>query len=296
MSVRATSARAYCFTWNNYNDHSIDSLREFYDAGHCDYIVFGKEIAPTTGTPHLQGYMHLKNSKTMSAVHKLISQDGIALIIAKGTANDNFKYCTEDGEFAEWGDRPSDAVSKCVENNAMYSHFIELSKNGDFTKIEELYPVLAVKHNSVMYRYASLHFPKPPELATVCGEWWFGPKSTGKSTLAMKLNPYVKAKNKWWNGFCPRLNPIVYIDEVDHFHAKWIGPDLKNWADKFPFNAETKGGWLYIRPPRLIVSSNYTFAELWAEDKELAGAIADRFTVRMFTTVYERPRIQPIAI
>lgn len=287
---RSSTARGYCFTWNNYTDTTIDVLYEYF-LNECDYMVIGKEIAPTTGTPHLQGYFHMTNTKTMSAIMKLMTQDGIALIKAKGSAQQNFDYCKKSGDWCEWGKRPSSAVNQCKLNNEHYKEWIDLSKAGDFAKCEELYPTLSIKYNSTMYRYASNYAVAPKELDGVCGEWWYGPKSTGKSTCAYALKPYLKAKNKWWNGYSPSDTRVVYIDELDHFHARWIGPDLKNWADKFPFSAETKGSTMIIRPPRLIVSSNYTIAELWSEDRELAGAIMDRFTVRMFETVYERPKI-----
>ena len=51
--------RNYCFTFNNYPDTSlVDNLI-------CKYIAYSKEVAPTTGTPHLQGYVTFVNAKTV---------------------------------------------------------------------------------------------------------------------------------------------------------------------------------------------------------------------------------------
>lgn len=41
--------RSWCFTHNNYTEEDV--LR--YDSLKCERIVVGKEVAPTTGTPHL---------------------------------------------------------------------------------------------------------------------------------------------------------------------------------------------------------------------------------------------------
>ena len=46
---------------------------------------------------------------------------------------------------------------------------------------------------------------------------------------------------------------------MDDLHPKWNEKErLKNWADKFPFQAEFKGGSMLIRPARIVVTSNYT--------------------------------------
>lgn len=48
--------KRFCFTLNNYNDDDLEKLKE-YAQQWCQFAIIGKEIAPTTGTPHLQGYM-----------------------------------------------------------------------------------------------------------------------------------------------------------------------------------------------------------------------------------------------
>jgi len=57
-----------------------------------------------------------------------------------------------------------------------------------------------------------------------------------------------------------------------------LATHLKVWADHYPFTAETKGGGTTIRPKRIIVTSNYSPAELF-EDKVTLEAIERRFKV-----------------
>lgn len=52
MAARKT----YCFTYNNYTGPLEVALQNFLVAN-CDFAVYGREVAPTTGTPHLQVYM-----------------------------------------------------------------------------------------------------------------------------------------------------------------------------------------------------------------------------------------------
>lgn len=49
----------HIFTWNNYPTNGAEILIQFFNHFAYDY-VFQQEIAPTTGTPHLQGIVSLK--------------------------------------------------------------------------------------------------------------------------------------------------------------------------------------------------------------------------------------------
>jgi len=44
-------SRKYVFTWNNYPPTYPGTLDDVL----CKYVVAAEELAPTTGTPHLQG-------------------------------------------------------------------------------------------------------------------------------------------------------------------------------------------------------------------------------------------------
>jgi len=51
----AEKFRNWVFTLNNYTDEDIARLANPYEQ--VKFIAYGKEIAPTTETPHFQGYI-----------------------------------------------------------------------------------------------------------------------------------------------------------------------------------------------------------------------------------------------
>lgn len=53
--------RAWCFTINNYTQADIDAILAL-DHSRIMRLAVGKEVAPSTGTPHLQGYVRFKKS------------------------------------------------------------------------------------------------------------------------------------------------------------------------------------------------------------------------------------------
>jgi len=56
------------------------------------------------------------------------------------------------------------------------------------------------------------------------------------------------------------------------------GHHFKQWADKYPFPAEVKGGTIKLRPQRIIVTSNYRIEECWVKHQDYEP-IKRRFTV-----------------
>ena len=84
---------AYCFTINNYtksDEFACEQLRK-----HATYMIVGKEVAPTTGTPHYQGFIRLKNAMTFHTIQKFLTR--ARLVVANGNDFQNQKYCAEDG-------------------------------------------------------------------------------------------------------------------------------------------------------------------------------------------------------
>ena len=91
--------RDWVFTLNNYQLEDINRIQQIKSV----YQVFGKEIAPTTGTPHLQGYIEFENPRRFSGVKNLIS-DRAHIEIAHSSGPTNQKYCKKDGNWNEWGE------------------------------------------------------------------------------------------------------------------------------------------------------------------------------------------------
>lgn len=103
---------------------------------------------------------------------------------------------------------------------------------------------------------------KPEPLNCVCGLWIHGATGTGKTHAVVTQHPgrYIKPLNKWWDGY--QNEDVIHIDEICPDQSKWIAPFLKKWADKWPFDAEVKGGALQIRPKLVVITSNYTMEEM----------------------------------
>ena len=89
--------KKWCFTLNNYTQSEIDNIKLNLTLDRCYYVVVGKEVGKKKNTPHLQGFVHLKVRKRMQGMKKLISERA-HFETARGSDEDNKKYCTKDGD------------------------------------------------------------------------------------------------------------------------------------------------------------------------------------------------------
>lgn len=90
-------SRAFVFTWNNYPDDHADIL----DALDARYHCYGNEVAPTTGTLHLQGYLYFKHARSVTGIRSALP--GVHVEVAKGTPDQAITYCKKEGSFVEFG-------------------------------------------------------------------------------------------------------------------------------------------------------------------------------------------------
>ena len=59
-SGASTSSRSWCFTVSNYVAADEVMLDQLWLSEQLRYIVYGHEVSPTTGMPHLQGLYGLE--------------------------------------------------------------------------------------------------------------------------------------------------------------------------------------------------------------------------------------------
>lgn len=106
----------WLFTLNNYSDGDVanyggpdavssHSLQTVFGGGFCGTLrrfVIGRETAPTSGTKHLQGYMEFTKRQSLSSCKRIFYKAHWE--VARGSAKENYRYCTKDGEFTTLGD------------------------------------------------------------------------------------------------------------------------------------------------------------------------------------------------
>lgn len=267
--------RAFCFTLNNWTQEEYDNIKLKVEPL-ARYLIIGKEMGES-GTPHLQGYCQLIGQKTFGVVKSLIPRAHIEKTIS--TPDNNRTYCSKEGDYYEFGElktvRTGGATTK-----ATWERCKQLAIEGKFQEIDA---DLWIRYYGGFLKTHSMFRKRPANIDTIDNLWIHGEPGVGKSHYARTLSDdyFVKPHNKWWDGY--NNEPMVILDDVDRSHVSWIGSFIKIWCDRYPFNAEVKGGSICIRPQRIVITSNYTIEELFANDNMLYLAISRRFIVKHFT-------------
>ena len=91
---RLSACRRYAFTINNYkNVDYVEVTVQFCRRYNPIFMVVGREIGNLlTGTPHLQGFVHLRERVIITQLRKMLSPKG-HFEMAKGSDRVNFEYC-----------------------------------------------------------------------------------------------------------------------------------------------------------------------------------------------------------
>lgn len=262
--------RCWNFMTPNWTQEDIDSL----SAVPCKYMIYGKEVAPTTGMPHLQGFVQFTDQKTMSAVQKVIRGH---LTAVTSRPWDCIEYCKKEGDWTERGKPPTNPGKRERDD---WTGYVDLIKEGRACDLpEKIYITQFRNIQAIEAKYRKVDTTLDGDFVN---EWIWGPPGTGKSRTARAENPgcFIKSHNKWWDGY--QQEDVVLIDDVD---SNWQGvtTHLKTWADRYSFPAEIKGGSMPIRPKKIVVTSNYciqAFCEKLGADSVTMQAVFRRFTER----------------
>lgn len=294
----------WCFTWNNYDNNWKETLNQLNRVQKIKYLIAEEEVAPTTGTPHIQGYVRFdkvvhKNSLTALNIPWHIE-------IAKGSESANFEYCTKESDDPE-NDQKVLEIGEMIDRNLMLRTSDRFNK---WTKAEErkhrkdekmeqfLKDVLSLSNGELEAKYPSQCFHQKAKIdqwkinhmgeslwnGQLCDKnfWVWGPTGTGKSRWSHKQGApgefYAKQWHKWWGGYNPLQHKIVGLEDYPALpDGQRLGQLMKIWADRYTFQAEYKGGSMEVNPGRyiFIVTSNYSIDECF-EQKD-AEAIKRRF-------------------
>lgn len=104
MPRQISPSNAWVFTLNNYTEQEYEFLSsEFRNKSEKYFYIVGKEVGES-GTPHLQGYIALKDKKKKfrplpTFAVKRNGKNAMHFERARGNREQNYKYCSKEGNF-----------------------------------------------------------------------------------------------------------------------------------------------------------------------------------------------------
>lgn len=263
----------YCFTYNNYTPDGEQNLKDWLVAN-TKYSCFGHEIAPTTGTPHLQGFFSLiKKDRTSSLQKKFIALGiDLALIYAKGTSIQNRTYCSKADPTGFFEHGECKKASQGARNDLM--DVVDYVKKAPRTieDVAESFPCQFIKYNRGLKDFKNIMDKKNvPDQRDVTVSVFYGEGGTGKTHYAVALCerfriPYYilsapDSNTVWWDNYDGEKAIII-----DDFYG-WIKPhELYRICDRYKYKVAIKGSFLHAQWLWVFITSNNEPRKFYKEE------------------------------
>lgn len=259
-------ARTWCFTINNPGGWTLPDDWEEKGIRGC---VFQTEIAPETGTEHLQGYVEFKKPMYTDQIKRAFDCNRMHLEVRRGTRKEAYDYCVDPDKRKPGTEPLIFGEFKFEEGGAAWKDLHEKVKAGaSYMEICDWSPAMAYRYKrSIEENIGEVRDKrlKIDEREVTVITYWGSPR-TGKSRRAtweakqfLKDNgideiPYRKDPgSNWWDNY--KGEKCVIIDDVDHND---IIP-LRNFLrvlDRYPLQVQTKGGHSWAGWTRVWITSN----------------------------------------
>lgn len=251
--------RRWCFT-----DFDVCHDIEFYKGFKCKYVIFGKEVCPTTGKMHHQGYMEFGITKRLVALKKL--DDKIHWSACRGSQEENINYCSKEGVVTEWGEKGQQGkrsdMLRAIE-------MIEEGK-GDQEIIREVGTWQSARTMALL-RCQMIPERKTPPLVI----WIYGPTGVGKTREARKWLGDKADCVSYENGFI-----IGYTGRnvlFDEFRGTVPYHKMLQLLDRYPLTVNIKGGSCEWSPDKIVITSADGPRATWTTTEDI-GQLLRRIT------------------
>ncbi len=261
MQLKMVS-RKWCFTLNNYNEADKLRLAEAITDGLVSFLLYAEEIAPTTGTPHLQGYLEIAKKKTGRSLKNLLAISNLILIKTKGDLESQKKYCSKSGELIsmgvpmQQGARTDLAAVKLMLEDGTQTQDIADAYFGTWCRYRQSFDI---------YRHLVLKKPRTwmPEIYI-----YWGRTGLGKTK---KVHDDNKPEDIWsWNGNHKFYQGYDMHDVAlfDDFYGGISLPYMLKLCDQYPMIVNIKNGECNWQPTKIYFTSNIDPRQWWPDEPQ----------------------------
>lgn len=235
-------SRVWSVTWNNPDGDWELHVHNMSDQ--VQYAVFGRETAPTTATPHLQGGVRFKRPQRARAVRRLFPGCHVERAHSPSSL---FAYCKKEGDYVEFG-----RLLRQGERTDLQPFYEKIRAGDPVAKLFEDYPKQTLQYlgniERIRLRLIGQKEREPPKV------WWiYGSTGVGKTKYVHDREDGLWTSSndlKWFDGY--EGQEAVLIDD---FRCRDVSYGfLLRLLDRYPLNVPIKGGFVPWVPQRIYVT------------------------------------------
>lgn len=265
MSVQGKN---WCFT-----NYVLDTDYESWQGLGAVYVCWGVEKCPTTDKVHHQGYVEwVKNVSLGKTDRSFLKKLGntIHWEKRKGTADQAIKYCEKEGDFHEFGVRPSKEQGKRTDLDTVK----EMIKQGaPMAKIvDECSSYQGIRMAEKLKEYTEVKRNWKPEVY-----WYYGPTGCGKTKRAVEEageDYWMSGRDlRWWQGYDGHEHVVI-----DDFRGDFCKlHELLRILDRYPYTVEVKGGSRQLLARKIWITCPVKPEEVYKSTEDI-GQLLRRIT------------------
>lgn len=245
--------RNWIFTINNWNEEDVANLHLLIKTGEARYFLFGKELAPSTGTPHLQGYIQFEDGKRKKQVSKMLLSRA-SIRSAHGDYASNDEYCKADGDYTSAGiPKKTFALKKTKVEKLNPKEVLQVGSLRNLLAVREDLNTTGIKLAQAVFTFAERKRNWKPEVI-----WFCGASGQGKSRFSLLYATvkhgedeiYKNVGTRWFDGY--DAHECIILEE---FRGYLPVATILTIFDRYECRLEVKGGFRQCLAQTIIVNS-----------------------------------------
>lgn len=257
------TSRQWIFTIHNYSEEDCDRIKTWAETDECKGISAGLEKCPTTGTPHIQGYLIGGQDPVRKTHYYRIFKGNVKtkffMEMARGSWEENAKYTGKEGNILAFKEPPkslqgarndlqafANALKRGADDDELFENHLRcLAK---YPRLEQRIKESVAKKKSRPFRKLEVHVR-------------FGVAGTGKTRLPYEEGAYIFSdyERGWWDGYDGES--VVLFDDF-YGGVKWSS--LLRLLDGYQCRLPIKGGHTYAQWTKVYLTSNRHPSEWYA--------------------------------
>lgn len=236
------------FAFTNY-----DRKFDYESIKHVKYMIVGKEVCPSTGKKHHQGFISFINPRSFKSVKKELI--GFHIESTKKCALANIRYCEKEGNLHyEYGNRPIGQGTR----TDMQEVFKKIEEGAKDIDIAKEYPNKWIFHHKAFDRYRNMIEDKRDWVTKLYYIW--GNSGTGKTKYAIEKGAIIvnfthSGSSYFIQGY--EGEDIILFDDVDERTFSNHRSIFLQLTDRYPLKVNIKGGERNWKPRKIFITSNY---------------------------------------
>lgn len=263
--------------FTSFKDLDYSNLSLNHEKYHIRYMVCQKEVCPTTGKEHVQGYVEFQKMMTYNQVKSVLGDPEVHLEKRAGSQQQAIAYCTKDKT------RKSGQVPFILgKNPAKKGERTDLSKAVSSLKTMSVQEVIEESPGLLRYyrqleswkRDVDSKRDRQEELEVIV---LVGPPGTGKTRYVYEQDeevfsiPIETGKNVWFDGYNGQKTVLF-----DDFYGGVRYHLMLKLLDRYPIKVPVKGGYVNWKPKTVYITSNQQVHEWY--DREDISALERRIS------------------